>query len=208
MSGMYCAANGSLWAPAVIDPALLTTNISNETLRNVTIAILNGTYHTSALVPVRPGNVISTHWIVAPSDITTNCTHYKCPTPASTLGAFAITNVIEGLFALAVGAAPIIRWLTRGRCGNYKPKQIFYAWLLPSTFLVTANLFCGLLIKSTANYGQLSIVDILGIYLVRPRISWLLAATLACTAYYDGEYYLDRRVHLERNSRVVFPNWC
>ena len=41
----------------------------------------------------------------------------------------ATPNVFASLFALALSAAPVVKWLTRNRFGEYKPEAIFYAWI-------------------------------------------------------------------------------
>jgi hypothetical protein len=180
---MYCAPNGTLWGYSVIN----MTYANTSEITNGSVEVING----SAMVPIQVGDVFSKHWAITPFDITYNCTRHHCASPRATLNAFAIANILESLFALVLGAAPVVRWLTKNRFGTYKPEAFLYSWVFPAVLLILGNTFTGLVIRGTAGYEHISVADVLGIYLVRPRISWILASLFACV---KPEYWLNAAI--------------
>lgn len=112
----------------------------------------------------------------------------KCPSANSILTTFGVVNLAVTTFSLLLGNRVITHWYTCGYCGQEKknnfgrkhlgipvPSSILYMWLVPIALQFSANAINAALMKSTPNFKEgFSIGQIMVLYLVRPRVTWLL----------------------------------
>jgi hypothetical protein len=135
-----------------------------------------------------------TRWIISPAAVMAggDPQEYGCPSLASTLIAFAITNVLVSAFGAIAGYRPVQHFVTCHRLGKPKSKNtIRYAWIFPLCAQFLANAIIGAVIHNTPGYEHIKVGDVVMIYLVRPRISLIFLLTL-CTFFIIREEYMWR----------------
>jgi hypothetical protein len=124
-------------------------------------------------------------WSVYPANGDTT----KCPSAHSILTTFGLINLAVTILNLILGKRKITHWLSCGIFGKEKknewgrrkygvpiPKSVLYMWTLPFTLQIIANAINAGILKSTPNYSDasFSIGQVMVLYLMRPRITWLL----------------------------------
>jgi hypothetical protein len=120
------------------------------------------------------GGRLPKRWIIAPANVLGGDTEAAahCPKPSSTLIAFAITNAIVSVLGILAGYRPFVHAITGGCCGKPGARNtIKFSWIAPLVLHLFANLIIGAVIHTTPEYGQVRVIDVMMIYLVRPRIS-------------------------------------
>jgi hypothetical protein len=123
-------------------------------------------------------------WFVYPINGDTS----GCSPASSILRTFGLVNLAVAILSLFLGHRAVTNRLTCGKFGGKHkiqwgkdkfgiavPKSILYMWLLPIALQLGANAICATMMNSTTNYTQgFSIIQVTILYLVRPRITWLL----------------------------------
>jgi hypothetical protein len=124
-------------------------------------------------------------WSVYPANGDTT----QCPSAHSILTTFGLVNLAVTVLSLILGKRKITHLLTcrifgkekknewgRRKYGVPIPKSVLYMWTLPFTLQIIANAINAGIMKSTPNYSDasFSIGQVMVLYLMRPRITWLL----------------------------------
>jgi hypothetical protein len=124
-------------------------------------------------------------WSVYPANGDT--TH--CPSAHSILTTFGLVNLAVAVLSLILGKRKITHLLTCGIFGKKEktewgrvkygvsiPKSVLYMWTLPFALQIIANAINAWIMKRTPNYSDasFSIGQVIILYLMRPRITWLL----------------------------------
>lgn len=111
----------------------------------------------------------------------------RCPSPGSILISFVITNAIVMAVSLVVGYRPFIHAIIP--ClGQKKPNRIKFAWVLPLVTHLLANAIIGALIHHTPGYSHVGVVDVMMLYLIRPRIAVIVLFWATALFRVNNEY--------------------
>ncbi|KAI9772137.1 MAG: hypothetical protein M1839_002549 [Geoglossum umbratile] len=129
----------------------------------------------AAAAQPQPAELIPWSWAVKPADTT----DFHCPAPKSTLGTFAVVNVITSVLAVLFGNRKVVSALTRGLFGKEDSKAWRYLWLVSFGLQLGANAIVALVIQRTAGFGStFAVGDLVLFYATRPRLSWLILGFL------------------------------
>jgi hypothetical protein len=124
-------------------------------------------------------------WSVYPANGDTT----NCPSAHDILTTFGLINLAVTVLSLILGKRKITQWLSCGILGKEKknewgrrkygvpiPKSVLYMWTLPFALQIIANAINAGIMKSIPNYSDasFSIGQVMVLYLMRPRITWLL----------------------------------
>ena len=145
----------SLWAALSVHLVLISATASDPS---------NSTTSTQT-------HLIPWEWYVKP-----DIPNYVCPSVASTLGTFAVVNVLVSIFNLVFGHKKVINFLTCGFLGRpFSENHWWFMFLLPLGLNLGANALIAFLYLSTPGYEQgFSIGELTLFYTTRPRLGWLV----------------------------------
>ena len=155
-------------------------------------------------------------WSVYPANGDT--TH--CPSAHSILTTFGLINLAVLVLSLILGHRKITLLLTRGIFGKKHktewgrrqwgipiPKSVLYMWTVPFALQIIANAINAAIMKSTANYtdASFSIGQVMILYLMRPRITWLLGAIIL--KFYPPTVYTSlEAIHIDPGAVKTGPD--
>ncbi|KAI9769095.1 MAG: hypothetical protein M1840_004446 [Geoglossum simile] len=131
----------------------------------------------------QPAELIPWHWSVKPNSTTT----FHCPAPRSTLGTFAVVNVVTSTLAVIFGNRKVASVLTAGLFGKERSSSWKFFWLVSLGLQLGANAIVALVIRRTDGFDStFAVGDLVLFYTTRPRISWLILGFLNIGSVTDG----------------------
>jgi len=148
-------------------------------------------YSAPASKPTNSPDKVPTRWIISPADVLNGAdpADYNCPRSSSIFIAFAITNILVSLLSVVAGYRPVQYIMTCHLVGKPNKKNtIQYAWILPLITQFLGNAILGAIIHNTPGYNNVSVGDVVMIYLIRPRIALIFLWTITALIRVHGEY--------------------
>jgi hypothetical protein len=132
----------------------------------------NSTEEGSSTLVLTRNEIIPWKWTLKPD---TSIGQHTCPTPAETLGTFAIVNALVVISNLVFGHRKVLNRLTGRFFGHPTSRAWRFMFLVPLTMQLVGNFLVAARYSSIRGYNKsVNVGQLVLFYSARPRLGWLV----------------------------------